>query len=78
MSDLSLVMDNHSFSSSSILSIISVPRPRVFPRGSGNISKDSPEDVEVKVFCVGLGLDEVAGGRDETLTEGDTRKLHEY
>lgn len=71
---LSLVTDNHSFSSSSIVSTISVPRPKVFPRGSGKISNESPEEDETKVCWMGLGFSLVTGGREDTRTVGETRK----
>lgn len=71
---LSLATDNHSFSSASIVSTISVPRPKVFPRGSGKISNESPEEDETKVYWIGLGLSLVAGGREDTRTVGETRK----
>jgi len=56
MRDLSLKTLSHSFSSSSILSTISVPLPKVFPRGSGKIWNSSPEEVDTKVYCSGFGF----------------------
>lgn len=75
MSALSLCTDRNSPSSSPRVSTISVPLPKVFPLGSGKISNESPDEVDVKVYCTGSGLDDVAGGRDDTLTVGETRKL---
>lgn len=75
MSDLRLLTLRNSWFSCSISRMISVPRPRVLPRGSGNISNESPEELEVKVYWIGSGLADVAGGRDDTRTVGETRKL---
>lgn len=49
MSSLNRFVDNHSFSSSRISSSISVPLPKVLPRGSGKTSNESPEEEETKV-----------------------------
>lgn len=75
MSALSLCTDRNSPSSSPRVSTISVPLLKVFPLGSGKISNESPDEVDVKVYWIGSGLDDVAGGRDDTLTVGETRKL---
>lgn len=72
----SLLTDKNSPSSSPMDKTISVPRPRVFPRGSGKISNESPEEEETKVYCCGSGFDDVAGGSEETWTVGETKKLH--
>ena len=75
MRSRSLLVDSHSFSSSLMSSSISVPRPSVLPRGSGKTSKESPDEDETKVYCCGFGLDGVAGGKEDTRTVGETRKL---
>lgn len=75
MRDLSLKTLSHSFSSSSIFKTISVPLPNVFPRGSGKIWNSSPEEVETNVFCSGFGLSAVGGGKEDTWTVFDTKKL---
>jgi len=75
MRDLSLKTLSHSFSSSSILSTISVPLPKVFPRGSGKIWNSSPEEVDTKVYCSGFGFCAVGGGNEDTWTVLETRKL---
>lgn len=74
MSPFKRDVESHSFSSSWISSTISVPRPSVLPRGSGKTSNESPEEVETNVCWIGLGLDEVTGGSDDTRTVGETRK----
>lgn len=71
----SFVVDSHSCSSSSIVKTISVPRPSVLPLGSGNTSKESPTAEETKVYWIGSGVADVAGGREDTRTVGETRKL---
>ena len=47
-------------------SVISVPRPRVLPRGSGYISKEVSWADELKTCCTGLGFFLVFGGIDAT------------
>ena len=55
--------------------IISVPCPRVFPRGSGYTSKVPSSAEELKTLCEGLGCLEDFGGMDATVTLSATRKL---
>ncbi len=38
------------------------------------MEKSSPVEEEVNVNCSGLGSDDVGGGREDTRTEGETRK----
>jgi hypothetical protein len=75
MSCLSLKTLSHSFSSSSIFKTISVPLPSVFPLGSGKTWNSSPEEVDTKVYCSGFGFWAVGGGREDTRTVLETRKL---
>lgn len=37
-------------------SVISVPRPRTFPRGSGKTSNELSSAEEVKTYCWGFGF----------------------
>ena len=55
--------------------IISVPWPRVFPRGSGYTSKVPSFAEELKILCEGLGCLEDLGGIEATVTLSATRKL---
>lgn len=55
--------------------MISVPCPRVFPRGSGYTSKLPSSEEELKIFCEGLGCLDDFGGIEVTVTLSATRKL---
>lgn len=47
----------------------------MLPRGSGKTWNSSPEEVDTKVYCSGFGFWAVGGGRDDTLTVSETKKL---
>lgn len=55
--------------------VISVPWPRVFPRGSGYISNDPSFVEELKMVWMGLEFLDDGGGKDATTTSSATRKL---